>query len=54
MIKRPQNVRLSQTPSRRPYEAPRLNIVELRPEEQLLGCDKTVLIPACAPILVLS
>ncbi len=27
-------------PSRRPYEPPRLEVLELRPEEQLLQCAK--------------
>jgi hypothetical protein len=44
----PQNrrdVRMSQTLSRRPYEAPRLQTIHLRREEQLLSCLKEVSTP---------
>lgn len=37
-----------------PYETPRLEIVELRPEEQLLACIKFDAIgpPPCVPMFI--
>ena len=40
--------------SRRPYEAPRLEVVDLRPEEQLLTCAKSVPTFPCDLFLTIS
>jgi hypothetical protein len=51
---RPTSSRLIVKRLRLPYEAPRLQITALRPEEQLLVCLKDFPVPPCITNLGLS
>ncbi len=51
---RPTSSRLTVTQPRLPYEAPRLQVVDLRPEEQLLTCWKAVPFFPCDTIPTIS